>query len=1007
MRLGIFVSLVILLCPVSTFAQSPLGVGTVSGQIIEAGSHDGLPDAQVALSNDAMGFRRVMKTSDDGFFAAPAVPAGSGYVITVTRKDFADFVTTPFLVFVGRTLSFTINQQRIVDTGDAKQPAPQPVDAGSLLPQVETTKMGVAQTVRRNEIEDLPSNSRLLENLTLLAPAVARDTATAEVAFAGEEHANASYMDGVLVNSTYFGQRPGLGMNQSQDATYEMQVYVVGPSVEYGHGLGGALNTASPHGESQFHGAVFGYERIPSLGTASRFALGDKLLQKQNQEGVSVGGPVAPHKLFFFANAELHSGHFDGMNRILNPLIADPTGTTVAAANCKATAAECAAATKIIQPQMNVAENFSDRWLTALARLDYQFNDKQQFGVEVNGMNLRAPLAAEVNAVPANGGLLGTGNDTDDFRLAKVYWNYSPFLNMTNNARASWVTDKYSQPASTPGATGSTALVIAGTTIGDSQPDPMSVNERRYDLTDNFTITSANHIIQGGIDYLSRSYHINQLPYANGLFVYPSLTAFATDLGGINQRDYTSYTQSFGDPSSAPWMKERNVYAQDTWHPTQRFTIVGGVRWDHFKISQPTPSSSFFNTGAIASPNVDWAPRVGVAFQSDAHTVIRVGYAWNYEPIPGNLLDAMYRGDGVLTQSYSLYSLQSGALVYPKIFPTMTAINNTGALNLFTAEAKLRSPRTQQITGAIEERLSNDFSLTLSFIDSRGYKLYSATDTNFAAPTTNQNYIIDNASGTQTGTYNTQIYSARTDNTHEHVYQVQNGGSSYYTAGSMQLQKRMGHGFSGELQYTYARSQVDNAGPLVFGAAPISYSPADFGGDKGTSPVGQRNRGSLGFIWRPTLGANYVGVARALVNGWAFTSLVTVATAGVDTPLVIVNAQQFSGASLLYPSSLNGTGGWGRVPFVAAGSLNTGSLHTWDARLSRDFSFTDRFKAVVLIEGFNVLNNQYITAVNNVAYTATAGVLKPVTGYGAGIAAQGYPQGTNARSVQAAFRVVF
>jgi hypothetical protein len=952
-----------------------------------------------------MGLRRMMITSDDGFFSAPAVPAGTGYVLTVTRKDFADFVTTPFIVFVGRTLSFSINAERTTSSDGEKKPAT-PVDAGSLLPQVETTKTGVAITERNSDIEDLPSNSRLLDNFALLAPYSARDEATGEVTFDGIKSSNAFFLDGVLTTSTYFGQRPGIANNVSQDATYELQVYPVGASVEFGHAGGGFVNDASHVGTNRFHGALYGYERIPSMGSVSRFSLGRNLLQKQNQEGASIGGPIVPNKVFFFANAELRSGHFDGVNRILNPLIADPTGTVVAASNCKATAAECAAATRIIQPQMNVAESFSDRFLNATGRIDYHFNARHTFGVEVNGMNSRAPLQAEINAVAPNGGLLGIGNDTQQTRLGKIYWTAAPTPKIINNASASWVTDKFFQPASTPGATGNVAVQIAGTTIGDSQPYPINVNERRYDLVDNFTITASSHMIQAGIDYMSRAYGINQLPYANGLYVYSSLTDFATDLGGINQRDYTSYTQSFGDPSSAPWLRERNVYAQDTWRPTQRFTIVGGVRWDHFRVSQPTPSTSFFNLGTIPAPNINWAPRVGIAFQSDAHTVLRVGYSWFYAPLAGNLLNAMYQGDGVLQNTFSVYPLESQALVYPRIY-TPALANATGSEDLFTAQNKLRNPRIQQITAAIEHRINNDISLTLSFVDSRGYKLYTATDTNFATPTASGTYYIDNAAGTQTGTYFTQFYTARSDNTHAHVYQVQNGGSSWYTAGSLQLQKRMGHGFSAQLEYTYARSLTDVGGPLVFGAAPISYSPADFGGDKGTSSIGQRNRGTLGIVWRPMLNANFLSVARALVNGWALTSLVTVASAGSDTPLVTVSGQQFAGAPLLYPDSLNGTGGWGRAPFVAPGSLKTGSIRTWDARISRDFSFKEYVKATILFEGFNVLNNQYITGVNNIAYTATAGTLRPVSGFGLGNAAQGYPQGTNARNFQAAFRITF
>ncbi len=1005
MRFGIAVTFVSLLCPVCTFAQSPVGLGTVSGQVIEAGSHDGLPDAQVLLSNAALGFTRVMRTSDDGMFSAPSVPPAGGYVIKVTRKDFTDFVTTPFIVFVGRTLRFTINSERVEASADPKA-VPTPVDAGSLLPQVETTKTGVAMTTRQAEFEDLPSNNRRLDTFALLAPATARNFATGQLVFANESDSNAFYLDGVLASNSYFGASPGMANQLSLDATYELQTYPVGATVEFGHAMGGALNTATHTGTNQIHGAVYGYGRLPSMGTASRFALGQNLLRKQNQEGVSLGGPIWPHKVFFFANAELLSGHFDGINRITNPLIADSTGSVVSPASCKATAAECAAAIKIIQPQMNVAQQFSERWLNALARIDYRLNSKHTIGVEANGLNARAPLQAENNAVPANGGLIGLGTSTENTRLAKLYWTAAPYPFLLNDARIAWTGYKLFQPGSTPGATGLTAVLVAGSTIGNPQPDPFNLNERRYEFVDNVTVTTGTHMIHGGVEVLNRAERVDQLSYANGSYVYPTLTAFATDLGGINQRDYSSYTQSFGDPSRETTLKERNLYAEDTWRATQRLTVIGGVRWDHFTPAQPTPGNNFFVTGFIPSPDVSFAPRVGLAFQSDEHTVIRVGYSWFYAPLSGQLYDALYRGNAVLQSTYTLYPLQSGALVYPKVY-TPAAAAATGALDLFTAQNKLRNPRTQQITAAVEERLSNDMSLTLSFIDSRGYKLYTANDTNFTTPTVNATYFIDNSAGTQVGTYATQIYSTRTDNTHEHVYQVQNGGSSWYSAGALQLQKRMGYGFSGTLSYTYAVAKTDDSGPLAFGAAPLSYAPADFASDKGVSPAGPRNRGTLSIIWRPMLSQNYMTAARLLVNGWAFTSLVTVSTAQTETPLTIVTAQQFAGAVLLYPDSLNGSGGWARTPFQGVGSLTTGSQHTWDARISRDFTFTPRFKATVLLESFNLLNNQYITGVNNITYTATAGILKPVDGAGAPNAAQGYPQGTNARSVQAGFRVVF
>jgi hypothetical protein len=45
--------------------------------------------------------------------------------------------------------------------------------------------------------------------------------------------------------------------------------------------------------------------------------------------------------------------------------------------------------------------------------------------------------------------------------------------------------------------------------------------------------------------------------------------------------------------------------------------------------------------------------------------------------------------------------------------------------------------------------------------------------------------------------------------------------------------------------------------------------------------------------------------------------------------------------------------------------------------------------------------------VNNIAYTAQSGVLKPVTGVGAGNASWGPIDGTNARRMQVAFKLMF
>jgi len=66
-----------------------------------------------------------------------------------------------------------------------------------------------------------------------------------------------------------------------------------------------------------------------------------------------------------------------------------------------------------------------------------------------------------------------------------------------------------------------------------------------------------------------------------------------------------------------------------------------------------------------------------------------------------------------------------------------------------------------------------------------------------------------------------------------------------------------------------------------------------------------------------------------------------------------------------------------------------------------------RRKGMLMFEGFNVFNTQYNTGIATTDFTASGGVIKPQVGFGLGNASQAFPDGTNARRLQAAFRLIF
>jgi hypothetical protein len=186
---------------------------------------------------------------------------------------------------------------------------------------------------------------------------------------------------------------------------------------------------------------------------------------------------------------------------------------------------------------------------------------------------------------------------------------------------------------------------------------------------------------------------------------------------------------------------------------------------------------------------------------------------------------------------------------------------------------------------------------------------------------------------------------------------------------------------------------------------PLSTYNGNPGGDRGVSPYNQPQRGVVAWTWQPEQHG---------LKGWTLSGIATAASGQNETPLVWVSGQQFSSIDMYYTTSLNGSGGWSHLPSMGIGTLKTGTQYNVDARLSRTFAFGERLKAILLFEAFNALNSQFDTALNTYAYLASAtappngavngpttGVLKPVSGVGAGIA------GSPARAGQVGIRVTF
>jgi len=1011
-----------LLCSSAAFAQGVAGLGAVSG-IVRDSSGAVVPDAAVVLSNDAKGIKRSMQSTDAGLFAAPALVPSSGYSLTVTKSGFATWEAKDFEVQVGQTVDFKVNLQ--VSTATTQ------VNITAEAPLVEDTKSGVTATVGEMQIDNLPINGRRVDSFVLLTPAVTNDGEFGLLSFRGIAMGNSFLTDGNDTTESFYNENAGrtrIGSQISQDAVQEFQVLSDGFSAEFGRAMGGVVNTVTRSGTNDVHGTGYWFFRNRTLEAADRYSNGVKLPEYRHTAGFSLGGALKKDKIFYFLNYDYTDRNFPAYNRIVNNSLSDPTGNFIPASNCTATAAQCTAAINFIQKQMNVLVPRSYNQDLGFGKIDWRPSDRNSFSFDLNAMHWVSPHGIQTQQVLTGGAALGNnGNSTVEDRYGKASWTAIVSPNAVNEFRFGWFKDRLSDPAASDlwPSTGGLYITVAGSTVGAAQAYPRTYpSENRYQFVDNFSWTHGAHSAKFGVDISTTQDWMNQLFNQLGGYSFSNLTNFAKDFTGntINGKDYTSFTQQFGNPIQNIRTTDFNFYAQDTWKVTPKFTFNYGVRYEKTIIPQPTITNPDWpQTGHIPSYNKDFSPRASMSYAINDRTVIRLGYGIFYARFHGNMLDTLFLGNGLYQTAISVNPSQAGSPVFPNVLPSASGLP-LGSIKLEFADKNFRNPYTQQGTFAIEHQFSRDIGVTASYIWSRGVQLYVQRDLNLGAPGPTETYTIQDASGSNVGTYVTPVYviGNRVDPRYSSILQIENGAQSWYNALALQFTKRFSHGLQAQVSYTWSHAIDDGNEQCASWNISNTFNnatvPGNWGFDKGSSTLDQRHRAVINWVWSPKITSSTSAAAKWLVNGWQLSAITTLASAH---PVSATMNGASTSANGVFPgvtlanSTINGSGGWSRVPFLPVGTLDVDQIYSVDARLTRSLPFTERVKGSLSFEAFNAFNTIHNTGVQPSAYSVNSGgILKPVLTngislLGVGNASQGFPDGTNARRAQVALRVVF
>lgn len=1001
------------------FAQSAGGVAGISG-VVRDPSGSIVPNAKVVVSSVGRGDVRSVTTNGDGIFAAPSLPPGAGYKVTITASGFAPYVASDIDLQVGQNLNLNVSLAVGQTTVSVE------VSAAAQL--IEDQKTDVSQVVGTREISDLPINGRRVDSFVLNTPGVTNDATFGLLTFRGVAGNNSFLLDGNDNTEQFYDENAGRTRIQSQisaDAVEEFQVVSANVSAEYGRAMGGVVNTVTKSGTNDVHGSAFYFLRSTGFDAHDPYSAFNPT-EHRIQTGGTVGGAIVKDKLFYFLSADITRRNFPFVDSQIKAGFLDSVNQVWLTCGAPATPAQCNAINGLLPRFYGQIPRKASNDLY-FGRVDYHLNDKNTFSASFNFLRWKSPNGIQTGLSSTTGaGITGNGDDSVAVRNGKATWTSVISSSMVNSFRYGLDTDRQADgfdQAELGGGLGYLDVSVAGVQLGPAtylpRVEPLEV---RHEIADDLSWAKGKHTIKLGMTFEHVNDNVNYLSNRYGSYTYPTVTSFAQDYTGntTGAKDWSAYSQTFGNPLVDYSIKDIGFYLQDQWKVSDRLSLTLGARYEHsFMPPPPAANPGYPLTGAtLHTGNVNLMPRVGLAYRLNEKTVIRAGAGTFFARIIGGMLDDVYTGNGIYQISDSLTSSNATLLAAGPVFPNALAAPVTGitsgASTLDVLSPKLKTPYSEQASIALERQIAKDTVVTVSGIFSRGVNLYGTQDINAPALGASYTYTLSGAPAGFPSAYTTQVYSTtvRPNPSFGAIYEETNGVSSWYDALVASVQKRFTHGFQADASYTWSHEIDDGQGAAtnaIFGFSDALWTyNGQYGFDKGSGSLDQRQRFTFTFVWAPTLWHSSTAFAKYVVNNWQLSSITTLQS-GRPTGSATIKMNDTPTTMLYSADALNGFNGNFRVPFIPANSLYTPWVEQENFRLTKIIPLPrEGMRLGLSFEAFNIANNWSPTALTTQMFTEAKGVLTYTpAAFGVGTSDGGFPDGTQARRLQVSARFTF
>jgi len=427
----------------------------------------------------------------------------------------------------------------------------------------------------------------------------------------------------------------------------------------------------------------------------------------------------------------------------------------------------------------------------------------------------------------------------------------------------------------------------------------------RFFMNDNLAWTLGAHELRFGTN--SRIFRLNDYDFGEGVVPLVTYTTLPQFIYGVA----STASETFPLARSQPYnFLNLDFYAQDTWKVSRKLTWTFGVRDTYnsnplnphdavarlagsfdsisHNVNQPLSQAIQTHQGTIfaATPAAILQPRTAIAWQIAPQTVLRTGFGLFSDILPGSVVDTVGTNPPYSkTFQGGLLGTAGGTAIAPGV--PNSAIDATSAANQqfssgfaqgelsctsglanpssclppisFTAvpDGKLHAPYFMQWSLALEHQVDNTLNLRAQYVGTRAVNQPYETQVN----------------GYQTvceGCFAPFPYAKPSDPRFGPVTQLNTGANSHYNGLQLTAEKRLGHGFQIQANYTWSRCMdtVSNGGFLPFAAgAVLSPLPGELGRQYGPCDYDVRQNFTAQYVYQlPVNFRNHV--LGGALNGW-------------------------------------------------------------------------------------------------------------------------------------------